>query len=505
MGGLLVEMRDISKSFPGVMALNHVPFDLMAGEVHALLGENGAGKSTLMKILAGIHPRDEGTFLVNGAAVGSLTPRQAQSLGIAIIHQELNMCQHLSVAENIYLGREEAKWMCIRQKKLNKEAAKVLARLKLDIRPDTIVGRLPVSKQQMVEIAKAISTDCKVLVMDEPTSALTAREVEDLNRIILELKAQGCGIVYITHRLEELAPIADRVTVLRDGKYVATKNFADTSVPEIISMMVGREIKEKFPHTACPRGEKLLEVKHLSAGNAVSDVSFSLYKGEILGFAGLMGAGRTELVRAIFGADPTDAGEILLKGKKLHILTPRDAIRAGLACVPEDRKKEGLCVDLNLRENVGMANLDKTAGPLSTVRIKKEAELTRRAIAELKIKATSQTQEAKNLSGGNQQKVVVGKWLVRDAAVYLFDEPTRGIDVAAKVEIYHLMNRLKEQGFGVLFVSSEMPEILGMADRILVMCNGRITGELTAEEATQARIMEYATQFKPKGEAAYAV
>ncbi len=505
MGEILVSMRDICKAFPGVKALDHVSFDLWAGEIHALLGENGAGKSTLMKILAGIYQRDEGTFLVNGTAVGSLTPKHAQALGIAIIHQELNMCQHLTVAENIFLGREEVKWMCIAQKKLNLEAEKVLARLKLDIRPDTIVGRLPVSKQQMVEIAKAISTDCKILVMDEPTSALTAREVEELNRIILELKDQGCGIVYISHRLEELAPIADRVTVLRDGKYVDTKNYSDTSIPEIISMMVGREIKEKFPHVNSPRGEKLMEVKHLSAGSAVSDVSFSLYKGEILGFAGLMGAGRTELIRAIFGADPVGAGEILLKGNKLHIGAPRDAIRAGIACVPEDRKKEGLCVELNLRENVGMANLDKTAGPFSTVRIKKEAELTRRAITELKIKATSQTQEAKNLSGGNQQKVVVGKWLVRDAAVYLFDEPTRGIDVAAKVEIYHLMNRLKEQGFGVLFVSSEMPEILGMADRILVMCNGRITGELTSEEATQAKIMEYATQFKPKGETAYAV
>ena len=505
MGEILVSMRDISKAFPGVKALDRVSFDVKAGEVHALLGENGAGKSTLMKILAGIHQRDEGEFLVNGTAIGSLTPKHAQALGIAIIHQELNMCQHLTVAENIFLGREEVKWMCIRQRKLNSEASRMLARLKLDISPDTIVGRLPVSKQQMVEISKAISTDCKVLVMDEPTSALTAREVEELNRIILELKKQGCGIVYITHRLEELAPIADRVTVLRDGKYVDTKNFAETSVPEIISMMVGREIKEKFPRVNCPRGEKLLEVKQLSAGSAITNVSFSLYKGEILGFAGLMGAGRTELLRAIFGADPVDAGEILLKGSRLHIGAPKDAIRAGLVCVPEDRKKEGLCVELNLRENVGLANLDKTAGPLNTVRMKKEASLTTRAITELKIKATSHLQEAKNLSGGNQQKVVVGKWLVRDAAVYLFDEPTRGIDVAAKVEIYHLMNRLKEQGFGVLFVSSEMPEILGMADRILVMCNGRITGELTTEEATQAKIMEYATQFKPKGEAAYAV
>ena len=499
MNGCLIDMQNICKSFPGVKALDHVSFDVRPGEVHALLGENGAGKSTLMKILAGIYERDEGTFLVNGAPVGSLTPRQAQELGIAIIHQELNMCQHLTVAENMFLGREKVKWLNIQQKALNKEAAKVLARLKLDIRPDTVVGRLPVSKQQMVEIAKALSTNCKVLVMDEPTSALTAREVEELNRIILELKAQGCGIVYISHRLEELAPIADRVTVLRDGKYVDTKNFADTSVSEIIAMMVGREIKEKFPHVSCNKGEKLMEVRHLTAGHAVQNVSFSLYKGEILGFAGLLGAGRTELIRAIFGADKIDKGEILLDGKVVHIATPRDAIAAGIVCVPEDRKKEGLCVELSLRENVGLANLDRIKGPLTTVRIRKEAELTKRAISELKIKTPTQLQQAKNLSGGNQQKVVVGKWLVRDAGVYLFDEPTRGIDVAAKVEIYHLMNRLKEAGYGVLFISSEMPEVLGMADRILVMCDGRITGEMMAKDATQAEIMRYATQFKAKG------
>jgi ribose transport system ATP-binding protein len=495
-------MRGISKAFPGVQALDDVSFAVRAGEVHALLGENGAGKSTLMKILAGIYERDAGTFCVRGQAVGNLTPRRARELGIAIIHQELNMCQHLTVAENIFLGRESARFGVVAQRKMNEAAAQVLARLKLSIPPDTIVGRLPVSKQQMVEIAKALSTDCKVLIMDEPTSALTAREVEELNRIIRELTAAGCGVVYISHRLEELAAIADRVTILRDGKFVTSTSYKDTSVPEIISFMVGREIQEKFPTLPTERGRELLRVSHLSSA-AVRDVSFSLYEGEILGFAGLMGAGRTELVRALFGADAIFSGTVELEGKPLHIHAPRDAIHNGLMCVPEDRKKEGVCVNLPVRDNIGLANLDWLTAALGVVRRQEEKRITLKAVDELKIKVTSIAQDAKNLSGGNQQKVVVAKWLARPAKVFLFDEPTRGIDVAAKVEIYHLMNRMKQQGFGVLFVSSEMPEVLGMADRILVMCEGRITGEMTRAQAqtpgAQEKIMAYATQFAAKG------
>ncbi len=498
----LIEMRGIVKTFPGVKALDDVHFELRAGEVHALLGENGAGKSTLMKILSGIYSRDGGTFQVNGHPVEHLTPKRAQEMGIAIIHQELNMCQHLTVAENIFLGREESRFTKLRQRDMNRRAAEYLKQLSLDISPETPVSKLPVGGQQMVEIAKAVSTDCKVLVMDEPTSALTNREVDELNRIIHELKKRGVGIVYITHRLEELAPIADRVTVLRDGKFVATRDFKDISIGEIISLMVGREITEKFPHVACPVGDVVLKVEHLNAGRMVRDVSFTLRKGEILGFAGLMGAGRTETMRAIFGADPVDSGAIHLNGKAVTVKSPSGAIRAGIACVPEDRKKEGLCIELSLRENVALANLDRIKGPLGKVLRHKEVKLTQRAIDDLKIKASSQLMLARNLSGGNQQKVVVGKWLVRDAEVVLFDEPTRGIDVAAKVEIYHLMNQLKQKGIGVLFVSSEMPEILGMADRILVMCDGRVTGEYPASEATQDKIMLSATQFESrKGQA----
>ena len=494
----LIEMRGICKTFPGVKALDDVQFDLRPGEVHALLGENGAGKSTLMKILSGIYTRDGGDFLVDGQAVGQLTPKKAQALGIAIIHQELNMCQHLTVAENMFLGREESHLGRLKQKEMNQKAGEYLRAMDLDIAPETIVGKLAVGGQQMVEIAKAVSTNCKVLVMDEPTSALTAREVEELNRIILDLRKKGCGIVYITHRLEDLSAITDRVTILRDGRYVITKEFRDTSIPEIISYMVGREITEKYPRVACRTGDVVLKVAHLNAGRMVRDVSFCVKKGEILGFAGLMGAGRTETMRAIFGADPIESGTIELNGVAIKAATPAQAIKAGIAYVPEDRKKEGLCVNLSIRDNVGLANLDKISGAMGRVLKPKEVAITQQAIENLRIKASSQLMDAKNLSGGNQQKVVVGKWLVRDAQLVLFDEPTRGIDVAAKVEIYHLMNELKENGIGVLFVSSEMPEVLGMADRIIVMCDGRITGEFTREEATQDKIMTCATQFESK-------
>ncbi|MDR0570933.1 MAG: sugar ABC transporter ATP-binding protein [Clostridiales Family XIII bacterium] len=492
----LVELSNISKEFPGVKALDSVSFDLKAGEVHALLGENGAGKSTLMKIMSGVYELDSGDFFVNGDRVTDIDPRKAQELGIAIIHQELNMCAHLTVAENIFLGREKIKGGMLDQKAMNEAADIILKELKLSLSPQTVVGNLPVSSQQMVEIAKALSTDAKVIIMDEPTSALTSKEIDELFRIINDLKKRGHGIVYISHRLEELTHIVDRVTILRDGRYIKTLNFADTNLPEIISMMVGHEINEKFPRVRCERGEKLLEVKHLNAGPLVRDVSFELYKGEIIGFAGLMGAGRTEVVKALFGANRIESGEVTLEGRRLSIRSPINAIVAGIACAPEDRKREGLCVNLHIRENVGLANLDSICGPLGVINGKKERELTARAINELKIKTPSQVQSVKNLSGGNQQKVVVGKWLVRDAKVVIFDEPTRGIDVAAKVEIYNLMNRLKEQGIGVIFVSSEMPEVLGMSDKIIVMCNGRITGTLPVEDATQDKILTLATRYE---------
>lgn len=498
MGETIVSMENICKSFPGVKALDHVRFELRSGEVMALLGENGAGKSTLMKILSGVYTRDEGKMQIFGKEYGDLTPKLAQEVGVAIIHQELNMCRHLSVAENMFLGREKTKGVILSNREMEQEAQKILDDLKIDLDPKQTVGELPVSKQQMVEIAKALSINARVLIMDEPTSALTAREIEDLFRIIKELKAKGCGIVYISHRLEELQHIVDRVTIMRDGQYITTANFADVTMDEIIAHMVGREIKEKFPRVSCEKGKKIFEVKNLNAGRMVRDVSFSVYEGEIVGFAGLMGAGRTETTRAIFGVDKKDSGEIILDGKEVKIQCPKDAIRAGIVLAPEDRKKDGLCTKLSIRHNIALPNLDLLCNKLGVINRNKETEMCNKAVKDLKIKTPRIDIDAKNLSGGNQQKVVVGKWLARNSRVVIFDEPTRGIDVAAKVEIYNLMNELKKQGIAVVFVSSEMPEVMGIADRIIVMCDGRITGELMSENATQNEILTLATQFEKK-------
>ncbi len=501
MGETIVSMKNISKNFPGVKALDHVQFELRSGEVMALLGENGAGKSTLMKILSGVYTRDEGSLEIFGKEYGDLTPRQAQEIGVAIIHQELNMCRHLSVAENMFLGREKVKAGVLSNAQMEEEAAKILEELKIDMDPGQVVGELPVSKQQMVEIAKALSTHARILIMDEPTSALTAREIEDLFRIIRDLKAKGCGIVYISHRLEELSHIVDRVTIMRDGQFITSMNFKDTTLDEIIANMVGREIKEKFPRVSCKKGKKILEVRNLNAGHMVRNVNFSLYEGEIVGFAGLMGAGRTETTRAIFGVDPKEGGEIILDGKPVTIRKPEDAIRAGIVLAPEDRKKDGLCTKLSIRHNIALPNLDLICNKFGVINSQKELEMCDRVVENLKVKTPSVEVNTGNLSGGNQQKVVVGKWLARNSRVVIFDEPTRGIDVAAKVEIYNLMNDLKKQGIAVMFVSSEMPEVMGIADRIIVMCDGRITGEMSAEEATQSGILTLATQFENKLEA----
>ena len=408
------------------------------------------------------------------------------------------MCRHLSVTENMFLGREKRNGIILSNREMENEARKILEELKIDLDPGQVVGELPVSKQQMVEIAKALSTNARILIMDEPTSALTAREIEDLFRIIRDLKSKGCGIVYISHRLEELEHIVDRVTVMRDGQYITTMNFADTTLDEIIANMVGREIKEKFPRVECKKGKKILEVRGLNAGRMVRDVSFDLYEGEIVGFAGLMGAGRTETTRAIFGVDPKESGQILLNGQEVQIRKPSDAIRAGIVLAPEDRKKDGLCTKLSIRQNIALPNLDLLCDKAGVVSRRKETEMCDQAVKNLKIKTPNVEINADNLSGGNQQKVVVGKWLARASKVVIFDEPTRGIDVAAKVEIYNLMNKLKAEGIGVMFVSSEMPEVMGIADRIIVMCDGRITGELMASEATQNEILTLATRFEKK-------
>ncbi len=498
MNETIVSMEHISKSFPGVKALDDVRFDLRSGEVMALLGENGAGKSTLMKILSGVYTRDGGSMEIFGKEYGDLNPKLAQEVGVAIIHQELNMCRHLSVAENMYLGREKTRGVMLSNSEMEAEARAILDELNIGLEPQQVVGELPVSKQQMVEIAKALSTNARILIMDEPTSALTAKEIQDLFRIIKDLKAKGCGIVYISHRLEELQHIVDRVTIMRDGQYITSMNFQDVTMDEMIAHMVGREIKEKFPRVSCEKGKKVLEVKHLNAGPMVRDVSFDLYEGEIVGFAGLMGAGRTETTRAIFGVDPKTGGEIILDGKEIKIHKPEDAIRAGIVLAPEDRKKDGLCTKLSIRHNIALPNLDLICNKLGVVSSAREKEMCSRVVKDLKVKTPNVEVSAGNLSGGNQQKIVVGKWLARDSRVVIFDEPTRGIDVAAKVEIYNLMNDLKKQGIAVMFVSSEMPEVMGIADRIIVMCDGRITGEISAEEATQNQILTYATQFEKK-------
>lgn len=491
-------MKNISKSFPGVKALDHVNFELRSGEVMALLGENGAGKSTLMKILSGVYTRDEGSMEIYGKEYGNLTPKQAQEAGVAIIHQELNMCRHLTVTENMFLGREIRGKLSLNNGKMEAEAKRILDDLKIDIDPRQTVGELPVSKQQMVEIAKALSINAKILIMDEPTSALTAKEIDDLFRIIRKLKAEGRGIVYISHRLEELQHIVDRVTIMRDGQYICNGNFADMTMDQIIANMVGREIKEQFPRIQCTKGKKIFEVKNLNAGKMVRNINFSAYEGEIVGFAGLMGAGRTETTRAIFGVDEKTSGEIYVDGKEIIIHGPMDAIKNGLVLAPEDRKKDGLCTKLSIRQNLALPNLDLICNRFGVINSRKEDALCEKAVSDLLIKTPSVDVDSGNLSGGNQQKVVVGKWLARNSRVVIFDEPTRGIDVGAKVEIYHLMNELKKQGIAVIFVSSEMPEVMGIADRIIVMCDGRITGEVMAQETTQNEILKLATTFEDK-------
>lgn len=498
MKDVIVSMENICKSFPGVKALDNVNFELRSGEVMALLGENGAGKSTLMKILSGVYTRDSGTMTIFGKEYNDLTPKQAQEAGVAIIHQELNMCKHLSVAENMFLGRELRGKVILKNAEMEEEARKILQDLKIDIDPKQTVGELPVSKQQMVEIAKALSINAKILIMDEPTSALTAKEIDELFRIIKQLRAEGRGIVYISHRLEELQHIVDRITVMRDGQYITRVNYKDVTMDEIIAHMVGREIKEQFPRVQCEKGKKIFEVKNLNAGKLVRDINFSVYEGEIVGFAGLMGAGRTETTRAIFGVDPKTSGEIYLDGQQVKVECPMDAIRAGIVLAPEDRKKDGLCTKLSIRDNLTLPNLDLVCNKFHVISSEKEKALCDKEVEELKIKTPSVNVDAGNLSGGNQQKVVVGKWLARDSKVVIFDEPTRGIDVGAKVEIYNLMNELKQKGIAVMFVSSEMPEVMGIADRIIVMCDGRITGEVMANETSQNEILTLATSFEKK-------
>lgn len=494
MGDVILTMKGIDKSFPGVHALDHVNLEVRKGEVHALMGENGAGKSTLMKVLTGIYSKDSGTITYEGKEVEFTNPREAQDAGIVIVHQELNMMGHLTVAQNIFIGREFMKGKLIDDKKMNEEAKKLFDQLGIDIDPKETMSRLTVGKQQMCEIAKAISHDAKVIVFDEPSAALTEAEIEELFKIIRDLRNKQMGIVYISHRMDEIKVITDRVTVMRDGGYVGTLITKDSTKDDIINMMVGRVIYED-PKTesAVPKDAPVvLKVEHLNAGKMVRDVSFELRKGEILGFSGLMGAGRTETARALFGADPKESGNVYVNGNKVDIKTPQDAVKYGIGYLSEDRKRYGIVVGKTVAENSTMASLENFMKGMFIDK-KKEDEVAQQYVETLKTKTPSVDQLVVNLSGGNQQKVVIAKWLVRNCDILIFDEPTRGIDVGAKSEIYQLMSELAAQGKSIIMISSEMTEILRMSDRIVVMCEGKKTGELDISEATQERIMHAAT------------
>jgi len=490
----LVEMSGISKGFPGVRALNEVHFDLRAGEVHALMGENGAGKSTLMKILSGVYSRDTGDIRLAGQPVEIASPREAQRLGIAIIHQELALMRDLTAAQNIFIGREPRNGLLLDEARLNDDTAAIFRSMNLGLDPRVSVEALSIAKQQMVEIAKALSFRSRVLIMDEPTAALTDSEIAELFTIIRRLKADGVGIIYISHKMDEIKRIADRVTVMRDGEYVGTVPAADTPIETIISMMVGRKLTDEalvIPDTS--KAEVALEVRGLRRGKEIRDVGFSVRRGEILGLAGLMGAGRTEVARAIFGADPVEAGEILVHGKPVVVRRPQDAVRAGIGYLSEDRKQFGLATGLDVRNNIVLASLSRFMAFGGVLREARMHEVAEGYIRQLAIKTPSDTQEARLLSGGNQQKVVIAKWLLRDCDILIFDEPTRGIDVGAKSEIYKLLNALAAQGKAIIVISSELPEILRLSHRIAVMCEGRLTGILPGG-ANQHEIMRLATQ-----------
>ena len=494
-GDLLVEMDGISKDFPGVQALRSCRFELRRGEIHALVGENGAGKSTLMKILAGVYRRDAGRIRLGSADVDIPTPRAAQQLGISIIHQELSLMPHLTAAQNIFIGREPRARIpfVIDQGKLNEDARTLFQSLNLKVDPQAKVGKLSVAQQQMVEIAKALSYSAQVLIMDEPTATLTDTEIDELFRIIRAVRANGVGVVHISHRLEELKLISDRVTVMRDGQYIATVDTKDASIDRIISMMVGRTIYEAARETPTANPEVVLDVRGLNRGRMVRDVSFNLRRGEILGLAGLVGAGRTEVARAVFGADRPDSGTILVHGKVARIHSPADAVHLGIGYLSEDRKRFGLAVGMDVETNIVLATLRKFADAFGRVDFRKTRATAEQRVHRLGIKTPSIKQKVRNLSGGNQQKVVIAKWLTADTEILIFDEPTRGIDVGAKSEIYHLLNELAKQGKAIIMISSELPEILRMSHRIVVMCEGRIRGELSGAEATQEKIMTFAT------------
>jgi ribose transport system ATP-binding protein len=491
---LLLHMQQINKAFPGVQALQDVDLEVRPGEILALVGENGAGKSTLMKILSGVYRADSGQIRWQDQTITIHSPHDAQTHGISMIHQELALISHLDAGKNIFLGREpELLPGIIDWKTLYKNAEQELAQLSLDLPVRTPVRFFPIAQQQMIEVAKALSLDAKLIVMDEPTSSLADREVVTLFEKMRALKERGVGIVFISHRMNEIFEIADRVTVLRDGQFVGTHRIADLQPEDVIRMMVGREVEQIFePRTTPPSQEIALEVTNLSRGQVIQDINFKLHKGEVLGIAGLVGAGRTELAETLFGIHPANAGTILLEGQPINIRRPSQAIRNGIGLVPEDRKRQGLFLRMSVAANVVMAMLKRLAR-LFFVPWAKVNTITEDFVERLDIRTPSNQQVVQNLSGGNQQKVVIAKWLTLDPKVLILDEPTRGIDVGAKAEIYRLINQLAERGVAILMISSELPEVIGVSDRILVMHEGRISGEFAAETATQDQLMHAAT------------
>lgn len=498
---LLLEMRGITKIFPGVQALTEVDFDLQPGEVHALLGENGAGKSTLMRILFGVHQKDAGQILINGQEVIIHNPHHAQQLGISMVHQELNLVASMNAAQNIALGREKfslpgvIKWAAVYN-----EAQEQLARLGVDINMRTPVRHLSVAQQQMIEIAKALSWSAKVLVMDEPTSSLTPHEIDQLFELLNRLTAQGVGVVFISHRMEEIFSLAHRVTVLRDGRKVASWPVKEVNMSQLVQAMVGRSVNQLFPKVETERGGEAVRVEGLQRHNVLRNISFTAYQGEILGIAGLVGSGRTELARAIFGADPIDSGKVYIKGKPVSLHSPQQAIGHGMGFLTEDRKTQGLVLVMSMESNLALPVYDLLAR-VGVIRRDKRRQLATDTIERLKIRPPLPDRQARYFSGGNQQKVVLGKWLARETDILIFDEPTRGIDVGAKAEVHQLMNDLARAGKCVMMISSELPEILNMSDRILVMREGRLVVELSRHEATQELVMEYATGVRaPTGE-----
>lgn len=496
LGDILLEARGVSKSFPGVRALDNVDFTLREGQVHAVVGENGAGKSTMMKILAGIYQPDEGEIRLRGEAIHLPDPLSAQHRGISVIHQEFFLMNHLTIAQNIFIGREPKRFGILDEEKLNRDAQELLDRVGLKTSPKTRVSSLTVAAQQMVEIAKALSFNSSVLIMDEPTAALTSRESDRLFEIIDDFVTEdrSRAVVYISHRMEEIREISSQVTVLRDGKFVDSKPMSELTIPRIIQLMVGREIKSDVRPEPREHSEYVLEVENLSTAELVRDVSFKIERGEILGFAGLMGAGRTEVARALIGADPKTDGTITLHGKQVKISSPKDAVEAGIGYLSEDRKKYGLVMGQNVAQNTAMASIPHftKGGVIDDSKIRRVAE---KWVKRLGTKTPHVHQLIRNLSGGNMQKVVLAKWLERDCDVLIFDEPTRGIDVGAKQEIYDLLDQLTSEGKSIMMISSEMEEVLRLSDRIAVMCDGKITGFLLNEEATQEKIMELATPF----------